>query len=389
MEINYFVLWASFLTAFVLALIFTPLAIWLAPKIGAMDIPKDERRVHSRPIPRFGGMAIFIGIMAATLIFIMPKFIPGKSIEGILIGGALVYIFGVVDDLFDISPKFKFLGQILCACIVYASGIRLDFINDFLGGEDLIMSNVVAFFATVLWVVGITNAINLVDGLDGLAAGITAIASLCIAYAGYIHGHYVAATAMLTVAGGALGFLPYNFHPAKIFMGDGGSQFLGFCLATFSLIQPVKSATVVSVAIPALVLGLPIFDTAFAILRRILRKQSIVVADKEHLHHRIMRAGFGQRRSVMIMYCISGIMGVVAVEYSREHMMVDCLGLIAIVVMLLYVLLSDTSNKKVELHAVNIKKEEDRESKEKKHKKEEKNGSVKKENDKGNNAERD
>ena len=370
MEVNYFVLWASFLTSFVLALLFTPLAIWLAPKIGAMDIPKDERRVHCKPIPRFGGMAMFIGIMAATLIFIMPAFIPDKNIGGILIGGALIYLFGVIDDLRDISPKFKFLGQFICACIVYASGIRLEFVSRFLEGSDIDMSNVATFILPIFWIVAITNAINLVDGLDGLAAGITAIASLCIAYAGYIHGHYVAATAMLTIAGGALGFLPYNFHPAKIFMGDGGSQFLGFCLATFSLIQPVKSVTVVSVAIPTLVLGLPIFDTAFAILRRLLKKQSIVVADKEHLHHRIMRAGFGQRRSVMIMYCISAIMGVVAVEYSRE-LMVDCLGLLAIVIMLLYVLLSDTSNKKVEINAVNIRKQEERENKEKKHRKEE------------------
>lgn len=359
MGTNYFALWASFLTAFVLAAAFTPLAIWLAPKIGIMDIPKDERRVHSKPIPLFGGMAIFVGVMASILIFIMPKFIPGKSIEGILLGGLLIYVFGVLDDWREFSPKLKLLGQIVCACIVYASGIRLGFITNFLGGGDLIFGTIASFLVTVIWIVGITNAVNLVDGLDGLAAGISAIASLCIAYAGFIHGHYVAATAMLAVAGGALGFLPYNFHPAKVFMGDGGSQFLGFCLATFSLIQPVKSATVVAVAIPALVLGLPIFDTAFAIVRRIIRRQSIVVADKEHLHHRIMRAGFGQRRSVMLMYCISGIMGVVAVEYSR-HYMVECLGLLAIAVMLLYVLLSDTSNKKIELHAVNIKKEENK-----------------------------
>ncbi len=367
MEFNSFILWAAFLTAFALGILFTPLAIWLAPRIGAMDIPKDDRRVHKKPIPRFGGMAIFIGVMVSICIFVVPAFIPGKSMEGILIGGILIYGFGVLDDLKNLSPKLKFLAQFVCAVIVYASGIRLDFISDFLGGGDLIFGSIASFLVTVLWIVGITNAINLVDGLDGLAAGIAAIASLCIAYAGYIRGHYVAATVMLAVAGGALGFLPYNFHPAKIFMGDGGSQFLGFCLATFSLIQPVKSATVVAVAIPALVLGLPIFDTAFAILRRLVRKQSIVVADKEHLHHRIMRAGFGQRRSVMIMYCISGIMGVVAVEYSRRYM-VECLGLLAIAVMLLYVLLSDTSNKKIELHAVNIKKEEE---KEKKHRKEE------------------
>lgn len=358
-------LWAAFLTAFVLTLAFTPLAIWLAPKIGAMDVPRDERRIHSRPVPRFGGMAIFIGVMTAILIFIMPAFIPGKSIGGILVGGCLIYLFGVLDDLKDFTPKMKLLGQFICACIVYASGIRLDFIGNFFGRQDVIFGTIAAFLITVIWIVGITNAINLVDGLDGLAAGIAAIASLCIAYAGFIHGHYIAATAMLSVAGGALGFLPYNFHPAKVFMGDGGSQFLGFCLATFSLIQPVKSATVVAVAIPALVLGLPIFDTAFAIARRVVRGQSVAVADKEHLHHRIMRAGFGQRRSVMIMYCISGIMGTVAVEYSR-HYMVECLGLLAIAVMLLYVLLSDTSNKKIELHAVNIKKEESKKKNEKK-----------------------
>jgi UDP-GlcNAc:undecaprenyl-phosphate GlcNAc-1-phosphate transferase len=366
-EINYFALWGSFLTAFAAAAIFTPVAIWLAPKIGAMDVPKDERRVHDRPMPRFGGMAIFIGVMLSTFIFIMPAFIPGKSMGGLLIGGMLIYLFGVADDLKNISPMLKLLGQIICGCIVYASGIKLNFIDGFLGGGDLAFGNVPSFIITVIWIVGITNAINLVDGLDGLAAGIAAIASLCIAYAGYTRGHYVATTAMLAIAGGALGFLPYNFHPAKVFMGDSGSQFLGFCLATFSLIQPVKSATVVAVAIPALVLGLPIFDTAFAILRRVIKRQSIVVADKEHLHHRIMRAGFGHRRSVMIMYCISGIMGVVAVEYSRG-LMVECLGLLAIAVMLLYVLLSDTSNKKIEIHAINIRKEE---SKEKKSRKEE------------------
>lgn len=367
MEINYFALWGSFLTAFAAAVIFTPVTIWLAPKIGAIDVPKDDRRIHDKPMPRFGGMAIFIGVMLSTLIFIMPAFTPGKNMTGILIGGLLIYLFGAVDDVKNVSPKFKLLGQAVCACIVYASGIKLSFIDGLFGNSNFTFGGVATFIITVLWIVGITNAINLVDGLDGLAAGIAAIASLCIAYAGYIRGHYVATTAMLAIAGGALGFLPYNFHPAKVFMGDSGSQFLGFCLATFSLIQPVKSATVVAVAIPALVLGLPIFDTAFAILRRIVKRQSIVVADKEHLHHRIMRAGFGHRRSVMIMYCISGIMGVVAVEYSRE-LMVECMGLLAIAVMLLYVLLSDTSNKKIEIHAVNIRKEE---HKKKNHRKEE------------------
>lgn len=358
--LNPYILWGAFLTALVLALLFTPVAKWLAPKIGAMDVPKDDRRVHDKPMPRFGGMAIFIGVTVSLLIFAGPE----EKFSGVIIGGILIYILGAIDDLMDLSPKIKFLGQAACGCIVFFMGIRLEFINNFFGPGKLIFGDTLCFVITILWIVGITNAINLVDGLDGLASGISAIASLCIAYAAYIHGQYEVATAMLAVAGGSLGFLPFNFHPAKIFMGDSGSQFLGFCLATISLIGPTKSATVVAVAIPALVLGLPIFDTAFAILRRTVRGQSVAVGDKEHLHHRIMRAGFGQRRSVMIMYGISGIMGVVAVLYSRDCF-VEPLGLIAIAIMLLYVLMSDTSTKRIELNAVNIAKEENKEKRRK------------------------
>lgn len=349
---------ASFAVAFVLALAFTPLAIWLAPKIGAMDIPKDDRRVHTKSMPRFGGMAIFIGVMVSVIFFVVPE----KNTTGIVIAGTLIYDLGVVDDLKGLGPKVKFIGQGICAIIVYLFDIRVAFIGNLIGDGNLIFGDVVSFIVTVIWIVGISNSVNLIDGLDGLAAGISAIASLCIAFVAYNNGQYLVTYAMLAVAGGALGFLPFNFHPAKIFMGDSGSLFLGFCLATFSLIGPTKGATVVAVAIPALVLGLPIFDTLFAMLRRTIRGQSIVTADKEHLHHRIMRAGFGQRRSVMLMYCISGIMGVVAVEFSRS-LLVDAIGLLAVAIMLLYVLLSDTSTKKVEINAVNIAKEESKEKK--------------------------
>ena len=208
------------------------------------------------------------------------------------------------------------------------------------------------------WLVAITNAVNLIDGLDGLAAGTSAISALCIGYVAYIHGQYVPTLAMLAIAGAALGFLPYNFHPAKIFMGDGGSQLLGFAIAAFSILGTVKSATIVIVVIPALVLGLPIFDTAFAIIRRVLRHQPIGMADKEHLHHRIMRAGFGQRRAVMLMYCISGIMGIVAVLYRRGYV-VEYLGLTAVAIMLIYVLMSDTGNRNVSITASKIKREKD------------------------------
>lgn len=215
--------------------------------------------------------------------------------------------------------------------------------------------DVFCYIVTVVWLVSITNALNLIDGLDGLAAGVAAISALCIGYVAYIHGQYVPTIAMMIIAGAALGFLPYNFHPAKIFMGDSGSELLGFAIAAFSILGTVKSATIVVMIIPALVLGLPIFDTVFAIIRRVIRRQPIGVGDKEHLHHRIMRAGFGQRRAVMLLYCISGIMGIVATLYSRGNQMVETLGLSAVAIMLVYVLLSDTGNRNISLKAQKIR----------------------------------
>lgn len=367
-EINYIMLWGAFLVALAIALVMTPFSIWLAPKVGAIDVPKDDRRMHIKPIPRFGGLAIFVAIMAACAIFVLPEVANGAKIMGILAGGAIIFAGGVIDDLHELPPKLKLLFQFVAATVVYAFGIRLNFIGVTLGGTETIPGSVAVYLLTVIWIVGLVNAMNLIDGLDGLAAGIAAISALCVAYAGYIHGHYIAATAMLAIAGGTLGFLPYNFNPAKTFMGDCGSQFLGYCLATFALVQPVKSATVMAIALPVMVMGIPIFDTTFAILRRLWRRQPIGQGDKEHIHHRVMQSGFGVKRSVLLLYCISGIMGVMAVEYSRDNM-VECLGLMAIVALLMYVLLSEPSTKNVRIHAVNIKAEEAAElAKEKKEK---------------------
>jgi len=185
--------------------------------------------------------------------------------------------------------------------------------------------------------------VNLIDGLDGLAAGTSAIASLCIAYVAYIHGTYLVAGSMLALAGGALGFLPFNFYPSKIFMGDGGSLYLGFMLGTLSILGTVKSATLITVIIPVLVLGVPIFDTMFAIFRRFVNKKPIMEADKGHLHHRLMSLGYGQRRATLMLYGISAIMGIAAVTYSRG-LIVETLGLAAITLMYIYVFLTDINN---------------------------------------------
>ena len=239
-----------------------------------------------------------------------------------------MYILGIIDDIKDIKPAVKFGGQLLIASIVYAMGIRITFISNYFGAAvtdahaNVILSAGVSYIITVFWIVGITNAVNLMDGLDGLAAGSVAIMSLSLAYIAYIHGVRLGSmpvcVALVAVAAGCLGFLPYNFSPAKTFMGDGGALYLGYMIAVLSVISPLKRATVVGALIPMLTLAVPIFDTALAMLRRALKHESIMAADKGHLHHHLMAAGFGQRRSVLIMYGIVGIMGEVAVLISRE-----------------------------------------------------------------------
>ncbi len=335
----YNTLWITFLVSFVLSLAMTPVAIKLAPKIGAIDVPKDGRRMHSKAMPRFGGLAIFTGSTISMAIFLNFD----QRIIGILVGGVLIYILGVLDDLRNLPAKVKFMGQISIAIIMYMFDIRIKFITNFFGEGKSYFGAALCFVVTILWIVGITNTVNLIDGLDGLAAGTSAIASLCIAYVAYIHGMYLVSGSMLALAGGALGFLPFNFYPAKIFMGDGGSLYLGFMLSTLSILGPIKSATIVAVIIPVLVLGLPIFDTAFAIFRRVVNKRPIMEADKGHLHHRLMSLGYGQRRATLMLYCVSGIMGVAAVTYSRG-LWVETIGLFAISFLMIYIFLTDATS---------------------------------------------
>lgn len=332
----YSTLLVTFLTALALSLATAPLAIKLAPKVGAIDVPKDNRRMHTKVMPRFGGLAIFVGSTVSMLIFLNFD----HRILSITVGGVLIYILGITDDIKHLSPKVKFLGELIVAVVMYVNDIRIEFLTNFFGTGNNQLGDVLCFVITVVWIVGITNTINLIDGLDGLAAGTAAIISLCIAYAAYIHGTYVTAGAMLAVAGGALGFLPYNFYPAKSFMGDGGSLFLGFMLSSLSVLGTVKSATLFAVIIPVLVMGVPIFDTFFAILRRWVNKKPIMGADKGHLHHRLMNLGYGQRRATMMLYGITGIMGVAAVLFSRG-LYVETAGLGGITMMYIYIFLTD------------------------------------------------
>ncbi len=347
-----FNLWAPLVVAALVTALVTPLSILIAPKVGAMDVPKDKRRVHNKPMPRFGGIALYAGIMAGLAVFAHGRL----HVDEIMVGCTLIYILGAADDIKGLKPIIKFAGQVVCASVVFAMGLRIEFVTNWFGEGHMNLGIAACYIVTVIWLVGITNSVNLVDGLDGLAAGISAISALSIAYVSYIHGWYLPTICMMVLAGACVGFLPFNFHPAKTFMGDGGSQLLGFALAALSIIGTVKSATLVVVVIPALVLGLPIFDTLMAIIRRTLRHQSIGTADKEHLHHRILRAGFGQRRAVLLMYSLSGIMGIMAILYSRD-LYIECLGLAFVAALILGVILTDTGTNKVSLKGYRIIKE--------------------------------
>lgn len=332
--------------AALIALFMTPVSIWVANKIGAIDIPKDTRRMHKKPIPRFGGMAIFVASMV-----VMGLLEGGNpQIRIAMIGGALMYALGVVDDLKSLGAVTKLFGQLAIAVLMYYLGLRIGFIANYFGPGKWMLGEGLSFLITVVWIVGVTNAINLMDGLDGLAGGISAIIAMFLAYVAYIHGSegmMPVCIALMAVAGGCIGFLPYNFHPAKTFMGDSGALYLGYMIAVMSVISPLKRATFIAALIPIMALAIPIFDTLFAIVRRLIRQEHIMAPDKGHIHHRIMRTGFGQRRAVLIIYGIVGIMGMSAVLISRE-LYKDAFILFAIAVLYLIVILVEKKPPKPE-----------------------------------------
>lgn len=332
--------------AFIIAFVMTPLSIRLAHKIGAIDVPKDGRRMHHRPIPRFGGIAIYLATTITMLVFVGNN----ESIRTAIIGGTLMYILGAIDDLKQLKALTKFAGQTAIAIIMYVMGIRITFISNYFGSGIWNFGMAVSFIITIGWIVGVTNAVNLMDGLDGLAAGIAMIIGITLAYVAYIHGRdgsIVVCLAMVALSGACAGFLPYNFSPARTFMGDGGALFLGFMISIMSVISPLKRATFVAALVPIMALAIPIFDTLFAIVRRMIKHEGIMTPDKGHIHHRIMKSGFGQRRSVLIIYGIVATMGMAAVMISRE-LYKEAVVLAMIATMYLLVILADHKNEKKE-----------------------------------------
>ena len=305
----------AFILALAISFACTPAVRMLAIKIKAVDVPKDNRRMHKVPIPRMGGLAIFAGFLVSVLFFV-PL---GTEFRSILIGALILVVLGIIDDIVSLKPKTKFAGQIIAALIPALSGVSIHgIVNPFVPGQYSTLG-IFSIPLTVIWIVGITNAVNFIDGLDGLACGVSAIATVTMFIIAVLFGEIYIALMMAALAGACLGFLPYNMNPAKIFMGDTGSMFLGYILATVSIQGLFKFYAVISFAVPFILLGLPIFDTGFAIVRRLLKGQSPLQADRGHVHHRLIDLGFDQKQSVAILYAFSALMGLTAVILARTN----------------------------------------------------------------------
>ena len=307
---------AALLTAALISLITTPVVKSLAFRIGAVDVPKDARRMHKHPIPRMGGLAIFMGFLFSVLIFIDLT----APLRGMLLGAVVIVVLGIFDDIYALGAKFKFMVQIIAALFAVLSGNIITIISNpnIFSSQPYWELGFLSIPFSVIWICAITNAVNLIDGLDGLACGVSAISSMTLLVIALVVSEPQVAILMAALAGGCIGFLPYNMNPAKIFMGDTGSTFLGYVLAVVSINGLFKSAAIISFAVPFLLLGLPIFDTCFAILRRVSHGQSPMAPDRGHIHHRLIDMGLSQKQAVAVLYIISAILGLSAVVLTTN-----------------------------------------------------------------------
>ena len=319
---------AALITAMVVSLITTPVVKGLAFKVGAVDVPKDNRRMHDHPIPRMGGLAIFFGFLLSTLLYVQmtPQF------RGMLLGSVIIVVLGIFDDIYALGAKFKLAVQIVAALVAVLSGNVIQILSNpnIFSADPWWELGWLSYPVTVLWIVAITNAVNLIDGLDGLACGVSTISALTMLVISLAVADAPVAIVMAALAGGCIGFLPYNLNPAKIFMGDTGSTFLGFILAVMSIQGLFKFYTIISFAVPFLMLGLPIFDTCFAFIRRIAHGQSPMHPDRSHVHHRLIDMGFNQKQAVAVLYIISAILGLCAVVLTTSGELKAMLLLLAL-----------------------------------------------------------
>lgn len=299
------------LITFVFTALIMPAVIKIATHVNAIDVPKDNRRVHTKPIPRLGGLGIFAGFLFGYMLFGVHSI----QMNSILIGSFIIIITGIIDDIKPIGAKYKLIGQICAACaIIFYGNILLDEITAF---GQVFKFGIMAYPITLFFIIACVNVINLIDGLDGLSGGITSIFLLTMGIIAFIQGRQATLeiTLIFIMLGATSGFLLHNFNPAKIFAGDTGSMFMGFIIAVVSLLG-FKGAMFLSFMVPLAVLAIPILDTLFAICRRLLKKQPIFEADKDHMHHQFLKMNFSQRKTVVIIYLINGLFSLAAIFFT-------------------------------------------------------------------------
>ena len=294
--------------ATLMAFVMTPIVRVIAYRIGAVDVPKDNRRMHKVPTPRLGGLAIFFSFVLSVIIF----YDTSNTTIAILISCTIIVIMAMLDDVFKLRAVIRFIVQIAAAVVVVSQGIVIEHINIF---DRYIHFGYLAIPITVIWIVGLTNAVNFIDGLDGLSCGLSSISAIFLLVVTLIIGEYQVALLIAILTGSCLGFLPFNMNPAKIFAGDTGAMFLGFILSVVSIQGVFKVHAVLTFIIPFLILGVPIFDTIFAIFRRILTGRHPFSADRGHLHHRLVDMGFTQKQAVRILYAVSALLGISSIMF--------------------------------------------------------------------------
>ncbi|WP_407269358.1 glycosyltransferase family 4 protein [Radiobacillus sp. PE A8.2] len=311
---------------FVMSVFLTPLVKKLAIQIGAVDKP-NYRKVHTKLMPRLGGLAIYVSFMVGILFF---QPMAASYYWPILIGATIITATGILDDIFELSAKIKLLLQIVATSVVVLNGVVIEFIN--LPFGNTLEFGYMSIPITILWIVGITNAINLIDGLDGLAAGVSSIALLTISGLAISMGDTFVAVMGFILLGSTLGFLLYNFHPAKIFMGDTGALFLGYMIGVISVLG-FKEITVFSLIVPITILGVPILDTTFAIIRRIIQRKPLSAPDKFHLHHCLINLGYSHRHSVILIYSISALFSIAAIIFTRSTIWGSTITFFALIIL--------------------------------------------------------
>ncbi len=316
-QYDYLIVFLAWFVAGLTSFLCTPFAKKLAWRIGAIDVPKDARRMHKKPIPRLGGFAIFLGFFVSTMVFTF-NFIT-VPIYGVLIGAMVIIALGMADDVLALKASYKFVVQLIAVAIPVVMGVRIERFPDFFGGGSYIQLPFIwSCGISVVWLLAILNAVNIIDGLDGLACGVSSIMTIFVTIILVLLEAPQVAIIAAALAGACMGFLPYNINPAKMFMGDTGSMFIGYMLACLSILGLFKAYAIVAFFAPVMLYLLPIFDLMFAATRRVLSGKSPMQADKSHLHHKLIALGFSQKQAVAILYGIATILGFCAVLITAD-----------------------------------------------------------------------